>query len=45
MFLGKMSSFCGNNDAAYSMKGDFSGDGKGGFYYLPQSKSNLNVSG
>lgn len=33
-----MPSFCGNDDAAYSMKGDFLGDGKGGFYYLPQSK-------
>ena len=27
-----MPSFCGNDDAAYSMKGYFLGDGKGGFY-------------
>ena len=35
MFLTKMPSFCGNDDAAYSVMGNFSGDGKGGFYYLP----------
>ena len=40
-----MPSFCGNDDAAYSMKGDFLGDGKGGFHYLPQSISNLNIPG
>jgi hypothetical protein len=40
-----MPSFCGNDDTFYSMKADFLGDGKGGFYYLPQSKSKLNVSG
>lgn len=30
-----MPSFCGNDDAAFYMKGDFLGDGKGGFFYLP----------